>query len=136
MRAFLSAYLNNGRIDINGLNSSVYNILLQQMEDILFIDPTELSQDEFFHYQQYIYQYFSENHQQNSPLFIKIHDAYRLSPINELPVFQSDVTLKVIYIVRNPLDVAVSFSKYLNLDLDTTIERYINNKNGFVCARV
>jgi len=57
--------------------------------------------------------------------FIKVHESYYYDS-NNRPVFPESVSQGVIYIVRNPLDILVSFSNHLKLPVDTVIE-YMNN---------
>lgn len=52
--------------------------------------------------------------------FFKVHDQY-LCPFSHNPIVPSNDTFKAIYIVRNPLDVTVSFAKYYNKSYDETI---------------
>ena len=53
----------------------------------------------------------------DEPTFVKTHDAYRLP--DGVPRFPA--TAKVVYLVRNPLDVAVSYAHHLQWDIDRTI---------------
>lgn len=48
-----------------------------------------------------------------APVFLKVHDAWTLDRLGR-PLFPADVTAAAIYIVRNPLDVAVSFAYHLD----------------------
>lgn len=53
--------------------------------------------------------------------FVKGHDyCFNLSDNKRL--FQDNPSMKVIYIVRNPLDIAVSLSHFADLDLNTSVE--------------
>lgn len=42
-------------------------------------------------------------------LFIKVHDAYHVNGSGE-PLFPADVSVGAIYLVRNPMDVAISYA--------------------------
>jgi hypothetical protein len=55
------------------------------------------------------------------PLFIKVHDAWRYTSAAE-PLFPPEVTHRVIYIVRNPLDVAVSAKHHYGQSSELTVE--------------
>lgn len=55
-----------------------------------------------------------------TPLYRKVHDAWTLTATGE-PLFPPEVTLGTIYIVRDPRDVAVSWSHFSGLDLDSII---------------
>lgn len=52
----------------------------------------------------------------------KIHDAYHHTPKGE-PLVPSDVTAGALYLLRNPLDVAVSYSHHRGRPIDDTISR-------------
>jgi aryl sulfotransferase len=54
-------------------------------------------------------------------LFFKIHDAWTLLPGGE-PLIPPAATRGAIYLVRNPLDVAVSYAHHLSKDVDEVIE--------------
>ena len=45
-------------------------------------------------------------------LFVKVHDAFHATPAGE-SVFPEDVTVGAIYLLRNPLDVAVSWTFHI-----------------------
>ena len=53
------------------------------------------------------------------PVFVKTHDAYRLP--NAAPRFPRAGAAGVVYLVRNPLDVAVSYAHHLDWPLARTI---------------
>lgn len=58
-------------------------------------------------------------------LFMKVHDAWSKS-VSGQPVFPPDVTRAVVYVVRNPLDVAVSATSHWHLDPEEMVERMCN----------
>jgi aryl sulfotransferase len=53
-------------------------------------------------------------------MFVKIHDAYLPTPADE-PLVPLSATRAVLYIVRNPLDVAVSLAFHEAVDFDAAI---------------
>jgi len=53
--------------------------------------------------------------------FVKTHYAYVNAP-NRKPIFSTEVSCKVIYFVRNPLDVVASFANHNGVTIDKTIE--------------
>ena len=59
------------------------------------------------------------------PLIIKVHDAFGITSNGE-PLFPADVTRAAIYIVRNPLDLVVSFSYFSGQSIQTSID-YLND---------
>ena len=57
---------------------------------------------------------------QSSPFFIKTHNS--VANVEGYPSINLDITLAAIYIVRNPLDVAISFAHHANLTVDAIIK--------------
>ncbi|MGO9307328.1 MAG: sulfotransferase domain-containing protein [Candidatus Korobacteraceae bacterium] len=55
----------------------------------------------------------------NGPVYIKTHNA--VATVEGFPAINFDVTLAAIYIVRNPLDVAVSYAHYSGVAIDAMI---------------
>ena len=66
-----------------------------------------------------------------SPLFIKTHDAWRrVGPEKDAPsLFSSSASRGVIYLVRNPLDVAVSYAHHHRFSVDDSV-RMMNDPQG------
>jgi len=58
-------------------------------------------------------------------LYLKIHDAYTLTPDGE-PLVSTTATAGVIYIVRNPLDVAISRAHHTSCSIDKAIDEMAN----------
>jgi aryl sulfotransferase len=58
---------------------------------------------------------------QPGALFFKIHDAYTLTPAGD-PLIPLPATAGVVYVLRNPLDVAVSFAHHNGCALDRMLE--------------
>lgn len=54
------------------------------------------------------------------PKPLKVHEAFRTLPSGE-PLFPPDASRGVVCLVRNPLDIAVSYSRHRDEDLDATI---------------
>ncbi len=59
-------------------------------------------------------------------VFLKTHNALINIENNEFT--NSELTLAIVYIVRDPRDVVVSYSKYRNLDYNKTIDHMIGSK--------
>ena len=55
----------------------------------------------------------------DGPAFIKTHNA--VANVEGFPTINFDVTLAAVYIVRNPLDVAVSYAHFSGVSLDAVI---------------
>ena len=63
-------------------------------------------------------------------VFLKTHNA--LLNINKNEFTNEDLSLAIIYIVRDPRDVIISYSKFRNLNLDKTIDNMITQKLTYV----
>ncbi len=63
-------------------------------------------------------------------VFFKVHESFR-DPVSHALLFSRVATRAVFYFLRNPLDVAVSFSHHRGRDLDNTIVR-MNNPNATI----
>jgi hypothetical protein len=93
------------------------------------IDSSDLSVIEINKLRPLVYKMMSE--ESSDLLFLKTHDSWELN-IDKQPIFPTDITKGVIYLVRNPLDIAISFAKHNNKDLDETIKN-INNDSFSLC---
>ena len=136
MRLFLNALSNKidhlGEIDslIGGDAIAASKLLLN---DSLGVDTEDLSTDDIQKVRSQAYQYWSSVLKDNT--FMKVHDAayYR-----GLLLFPYNVTNKVIFIVRNPFDIAVSVSHYLNISIQQSVDAIcdeellvVDRVNGF-----
>ena len=59
---------------------------------------------------------------EDTPAFVKVHDAY-LRTGDGTALFPKEATAGVVYLVRNPLDVAVSYAHHLQKSIDDTVRR-------------
>ncbi len=84
-----------------------------EFEEVTGLYPSELTQDEIDLYRPDFYRHYAlKNQDSDYPLMVKIHDAYTFNNNNQ-PIFPQDVSRVAIYVVRNPLDVCVSYSSHL-----------------------
>lgn len=60
-------------------------------------------------------------------VFVKTHSM--AGAIDGVPLLTPSVSAGAIYVVRNPLDVAISMSHHFGIDLDAAID-YLNNENS------
>jgi len=63
-------------------------------------------------------------------VFLKTHNA--LLNINNNEFTNNDLSLAIIYVVRDPRDIVISYSKYKNLSIDDTIEHLISKNLVYV----
>lgn len=118
-RALISNLLNDATADINQLQTDGIASARGNFENTTLINSTHLSYDEIDIIRPQVYDYQSNT--SGKSLFIKVHDAYTLNVMNN-PIFPVDASKGVVYIVRNPLDVAISYAAHNNFSIDRAIE--------------
>jgi aryl sulfotransferase len=84
------------------------------------VESTDLAPEEIDRLRPRVYETIAE--QADGPLFAKVHDAYRLDADRQ-PLFTASDACRVVYIVRNPLDVCVSLASHAGTDVDVAIRR-------------
>jgi len=127
-RSFLSALM-YGEVDINQLNSDGHFSSIPTYSLMHDIDCRMLTSDEMFVQIPHSLRAYCEK--VKTLQFFKVHDAYRHN-IEGKPIFPKDVTHKVFYLVRNPLDVAASYANHLSTTIDNAIIQMNNPKGSLV----
>lgn len=119
-RAFLTAYLGDEdqAVDINDLEGGPIASSRWIFDQAVGIEASCLLPEEVENLRPAVYRVLARDHSRT--LFVKTHDAWSLTPAGE-PLFPADVTRGAAYIVRNPLDVAVSAAHYYGVDLDAAV---------------
>ncbi|NOX60443.1 MAG: sulfotransferase domain-containing protein [Chloroflexi bacterium] len=123
MRVFLTNYLRDADepADINDLEKMGGASVHSLVEEYAGVESTELTADEIDLLRPDVYRALAAESEEVR--FIKTHDAYTLLPDGS-PLFPAEATRAAIYIVRNPLDVAVSMQHHMDDEsLEQTIER-------------
>ena len=130
LRIFLARLLSGGGdpIDINELRGKLSGTAIASdratFDAIAGIDSSELTPDEIDRLRPRVYEAIAAANEGIS--YIKVHDAYLFTPAGE-PLMPVSATRAAIYIVRNPLDVAVSFTFFGgHQDFDRTIAQMAN----------
>lgn len=83
-----------------------------RFDDVMGVAPGDCTNDEVEMLLPGLYRaYAAQAADVGSLLFCKVHDAFRNTTAGE-PLFPADVMIGAVYIVRNPLDVAVSSAFY------------------------
>lgn len=122
MRAFVSNLIRSGDgpAAINTLEASLHAASRSLVESIAGVETSELRPREADRLRPLIFSALAGA--STEPLFIKIHDA--LWQTDEgLPVTPPDATAGALYILRNPLDVAVSYAHHTGRSIDEIIAR-------------
>jgi hypothetical protein len=118
-------------ININELNKTILASSRQLFDKVLGIDSSDLTSSEIFELRPKMYREMAQK--SNSILYIKVHDAWTCTE-SSLPLFPSDITKGVIYLVRHPLDIAVSYAYHSKTSLLKSLENIDNPKNS-MCNR-
>lgn len=110
-RAFLANYLADADqpADINKLGINQIASARAPFDTAVGYDSGELTPDEIDALRPEVYLHQARNARERS--YCKVHDAYTFLPDGR-PLFPPEATDRVIYLVRNPLDVAVSFAHH------------------------
>ncbi len=126
LRAFLTNYLLNQSepVSINEFIQVPLAATRDFIDDILGTELSDLHQAEIDRYRSLCYTYYASSPQAltlGGFRFVKAHDAYtRLFDGGYL--FPPEATRGVIYIVRNPLDLAVSYAHHFSTTVDQAVE--------------
>ena len=121
LRAFLANFQSDNGIaaDINNLKDWGISSDRQIADEALGVKCSDLTAEEVDRYRPAVYRTLANRSEQ--PLYIKTHDAYILNSEGE-PLIPSDVTISAVYLVRNPLDVSVSFAHHSAKTVDEIID--------------
>lgn len=129
LRLFLEAYFLNS-VDINDMVVSVGddNMLRSAVADGYSIKTAPVQIQNLTRPMNLLRLVVTYN-QQNSPipLFVKTHFAHVLA--NGIETLPESLTKAVVYLVRDPRDVVLSFAKHMGLTIDEAIERMHNHYN-------
>ncbi len=120
-RAFLANLERDGErpVDINELPAQIASSI-RIFDDAMGVEASDLTEEEIARLRPHVYRHLAET--SAATVFLKIHDAYTLLPHGE-PLIPAEATAGAVYIVRNPLDVAISMAHHSNKPLEHTIEK-------------
>ena len=118
---FLANLLHGGDtpVDINALPAP-FASTQALLDEWLGVDTGDLTRDEIDALRPEVYEALGAS--ARDTVFLKVHDAYGLTARGR-PLFPRPPTRGAIYLIRNPLDVAVSYAHHLATPIDAVIER-------------
>lgn len=122
VRVFLANLRRNAQtpVDIDELGDGFIASHRKLIDNVIGFESSDLSPEQIERLRPAVYEYLAT--ETEGPLFIKIHDAYTYTSEGQ-PLVPAGATLGVIYIVRNPMDTAVSWAHYYRRNLDKVIEQ-------------
>jgi len=126
-RIFLTNLIssNDKPASINNLKKTPISSARHMFEESTGLDSSNFSFNEIDNIRPCIYKNISDN--KNKDFFIKVHDAYIINK-KKKPVFPKEASKGIIYFLRNPLDVVVSYAHHSGVSYDKTIKLMNNNK--------
>lgn len=109
----------SGEQSINAMNEySTWDISLEMYQGVLNKDPREVDRAEIAAVRPRVQEMIAE--QTDGLSFVKTHNALMID--RGVPTINSAVTSGAIYIVRNPLDVAISYAHHMGRSIDYAID--------------
>lgn len=132
MRALLTNYQCDADTpaDINKLQGGPIASSRDLFDEMIGFEASELTDKQIAQLRPVAYRRLAAELDEAS--FLKVHDAWTVGPTGE-PLFPADVTAGVVYVVRNPLDVAVSAASHWGVDVAQAVENLCNP--GYALAR-
>lgn len=130
VRIFLSNYFNNSNspIDINNLDKSPIFSSRVIFDEYSPLFSSDLLPDEIDIIRYDVFQQIAN--ELTELQYFKIHDSYHKIK-NGKYIFPSENTFGAIYIIRNPLDVAVSYAYHSNISMQNSCEFLCNPNASF-----
>jgi Sulfotransferase domain len=121
LRAFLANYSRDSRVpvEINALPYFDYgDMRAKYYEQVSGKPAADLSWNEINRLRPRVHRHLAESRQ--GVVFVKTHSV--LTTIGDVPTITPEATLGAIYVVRNPLDVTVSFAHHYGLTMDQSVK--------------
>lgn len=134
MRALLANYLRDGEepVRIDNLGGGPIASARQAFDDNVGVEASDLLPEEIERYRPGVYeQIAAEIAERENPTFLKVHDAFTYNA-EGVPVMSKAATQATLYLVRNPLDVAVSFAYHLGVRVERSVKWMNNPEFSFV----
>lgn len=122
LRAMLTHLLHNPGKDfsVNALAGGIEGGDRHALDDACAISSAEMTAAELLPYRALLHRQMAA--ETAAPFFVKTHDQYACAA-NGTALFPADASRAAVYIVRNPLDVALSFAHHSQHAIDETIAR-------------
>jgi aryl sulfotransferase len=132
MRAFLTNFLLDGDepADINRLQTGgPIASAREAFDEAVGVEASDLTPEEIERYRPAVYVQMAQ--QSRETIYLKIHDAFTYTA-SGYPLVAKEATRGVLYLIRNPLDVAVSFAHHAESPVERTIAAMGDENYAFV----
>lgn len=132
VRMFFTALLKESEIDINKLETDGIISARSVIDSTLGINSAEIPEKDFLKYRSSLYHKWAESHTNKEFLLTKVHDSCTLD--GEI-IFPPSITRGVIYILRNPFDMAASTANHHNVSIDKAVKMLCSNKHSLAANK-
>lgn len=131
-RAFLTSLMGNiCEVNINGLGSISIASASLPFEFATGLRVSDLTEDEIELLRPGAHQFLADRNEQR--YFLKVHDAY-IHTAKGQPMFPTKATHSAVYLIRNPLDVAISWANHSAITIEEAV-RHLNNPRHCLSLR-
>jgi aryl sulfotransferase len=132
-RVFLSNLFSEKEtpVSINELHATPIASSRSLFDDHAGVHSSDLSADEIEELRPEVYRRVAMEAKET--VFHKVHDAWRLTPSGQ-PVFPAEVTKAVLYFIRDPRDVTVSFAFHGSKDPQEMVKE-VNDPGNAFCSK-
>ncbi len=122
LRIFLTNYRQSGDrpADINEIDGGPIASARSWFDEWVGLEASQLSDDVIERLRPEVYRCLAREMPADETLYMKTHDAWQRTDRGE-GMFPEDVTAGVIYIVRNPLDMAMSCAHHWGVDIEKAV---------------
>lgn len=129
VRAFLANLTSKDQqpVGINHLATGAIGSSREWVQEALGIEISELSHEEVDRLRPRAYQWIADHEKTN---FHKIHDAYSYLQ-GDIPLIPHSATRGAVYLVRNPMDVAVSLAYHSNISIQAAVDHVCDPDMAF-----
>ena len=118
-------------VNINDLTETTISSNRSIIDSYLGIHSSELSAEEIDKLRPQVFKRFSD--EKEGTAYVKTHEAWTLNSRGN-PIFPEEITKGVIYLIRNPLDIAISYSYHNSETIDETIS-ILNDDFSRLCDK-
>jgi len=132
-RIFLSNLFSDSPqpVNINDLTETTISSNRSIIDSYLGMHSSELTAEEIDKLRPNVFRSFSDEKEETA--YVKTHEAWTLNS-GKKPIFPKEITKGVLYIIRNPLDIAISYSYHNNDSIDETIT-ILNDDSSRLCEK-
>lgn len=129
MRILLTNYLRNSSepADINKLDGGPIASARIWFDEWVGVEASALEDEVIEYLRPDVYRCMAR--EEKETLYMKVHDAWTLTEKGE-GLFPADVTAGVIYILRNPLDIATSCAHHWGVSVEQAVKRMCDPGHG------